>query len=348
MTHNWNAPMTDDEVRELGYTHRDGDGRWVRPKHRLCECPTGDEILAGLQLNGDTPSEEEDRFFVDWSEFWAKERTASEWLIEPILARGRGHAIYAKYKTGKSLVMLWMACELSQRSDMNVIYLDYEMGEEDLDERLTDLGYGPDSDLSRLRYSLLPALPALDHPEGGDALCRIVDNEQAVRPDSHIVVVIDTIGRAVVGKENDADTFRAFWRSTGMRLKQRGVTWARLDHAGHDDSHQRGSSSKGDDPDVIWSITKADEGGLTFKRDAARMSWVPARVGVVQLHDPLRYVPGVAPTPPGTLELIGQLNDLGVPRGASVRECGNAMRQAGLHASQAVVSAAVRARKEGP
>ena len=44
--------------------------------------------------------------FVDWGDFWGKDRTAPEWLYEDVLARGRGHAIYAKHGTGKSLFAL--------------------------------------------------------------------------------------------------------------------------------------------------------------------------------------------------------------------------------------------------
>lgn len=311
----------------------------------ICERYVGQAPVA---LNGATPADaiEDADEFIDWPTFWAKERTPAEWLVEPILARGRGHAIYAKHKTGKSLVMLWMAAQLSQHDDVVVIYLDYEMGEEDLDERLTDLGYGPESDLSRLRYDVIPSLPPLDQPEGGAALLHLVDVEQRAHPDAHIVVVIDTIGRAVVGDENEANTFRAFHRSTGMGLKRRGVTWARLDNAGHDDAHQRGSSSKGDDPDVIWLIKKAEDGGLTFVRDAARMSWVPAKVAVVQLRAPLRFVPGIAPAPVGTKELADLLDELGAPWDASVRAARSVLKKAKRQATQEVLTAAVRYRKE--
>src|SRR5216117_3816193 len=98
--------------------------------------------------------------FLDWEAFWARDRDDHDWLVEPILARGRGHAIYARHKTGKSLVMLWLATGLaSTRDDVIVLYLDYEMGDEDLHERLSDMGYSSQSDLSRLRYALLPTLP---------------------------------------------------------------------------------------------------------------------------------------------------------------------------------------------
>ena len=44
---------------------------------------------------------------------WGQDHGDQEWLFEPILARGRGHAVYAKHKTGKSLVLLWIATTLA-------------------------------------------------------------------------------------------------------------------------------------------------------------------------------------------------------------------------------------------
>src|SRR5262249_19746449 len=50
--------------------------------------------------------------FIDWAEFWSRDHTAAEWLVEDVLARGRGHSLYASRKSGKSLLMLWLALRL--------------------------------------------------------------------------------------------------------------------------------------------------------------------------------------------------------------------------------------------
>ncbi len=81
-------------------------------------------------------------------------------------------------------------------------------------------------------------MPALDLPEGGRALGDLLDAVQVEYPDHHPVVIIDTTGRAVQGDENSADTIRSFYRWTGLGLKQRGATWARLDHAGQKTSDE--------------------------------------------------------------------------------------------------------------
>jgi KaiC/GvpD/RAD55 family RecA-like ATPase len=288
--------------------------------------------------------------YIDWPEFWAHDHAEQEWLYEPILAPGRSHVIYAKRKAGKSLFALWIACELAKRSDVIVIYLDYEQSEDDLYERLVEFGYDEDTDLSRLRYALLPELGPLDEPGAGPAaLHALVDAEIVAHPDAHIVVIIDTLGRAVTGSENDNDTYRAYWTHTGIGLKRRGVTTLRLDHEGKDATRgQRGGSSKGDDPDVIWRLTPGDQGGRILTRDAARMVWVPEKVGVVRLDDPFRYGLGLAPTPAGTKDLADELDRLGVPSTATVRECRTALKANDRRAASDVLAAAVKYRKTRP
>ena len=46
---------------------------------------------------------------INWDDFWHAEYTA-EWLIEPLFAARRSHALYAGAKTGKSYVVL-AACD---------------------------------------------------------------------------------------------------------------------------------------------------------------------------------------------------------------------------------------------
>ena len=99
-------------------------------------------------------------------------------LVEDVLARGRGHALYATRKAGKSLFLLaQVAASRHRRRPRHAVYLDYRMTEDDLYERLEAMGYGPDTDLSRLRYALLPSLPPLDTREGAQALVAILDQD---------------------------------------------------------------------------------------------------------------------------------------------------------------------------
>jgi KaiC/GvpD/RAD55 family RecA-like ATPase len=284
-------------------------------------------------------------FFVDWADFWARDRREADWLFEDVLAQGRGHAIYAGFKTGKSLFMLSMAAQLAMRG-VAIVYLDYEMGDDDLYDRLSDMGYGPDTDLSHLHYAVLPSLPTLDTDLGALALFEKVDAVQAAHPGAHVAVVIDTTARAVAGEENSADTYRDFYRHTGLGLKQRGVTWARLDHSGKDQSKgQRGSSAKGDDVDVVWHLVRNDN-GLELRRDASRMGWVPAKVTFRQMADPLRFIRVAEDWPAGTAEVARVLDGLGVAVSLGERPAGKALRVAGHQAGQHLVRAAQKYRRQ--
>jgi hypothetical protein len=304
------------------------------------------DVEAELRQVGAEPAERNDAtdtFFVDWAEFWAQDRRDADWIFEDVLARGRAHAFYAVRKTGKSLLLLFVGASLATGAQpIVVIYLDFEMTEADIYERLGDMGFGPDSDLSRLRYALLPSLPPLDEPEGAKALLEQLDAVQAEFPDHHVVVIIDTTGRAVAGDENSADTIRNFYRWTGLALKRRGVTWARADHAGKDPTKgQRGSSAKGDDVDVIWKVTRSDD-GFVLQREAARMSWVPEKVAFRQHDGPLRFEPVGSAWPAGTKEVAELLDWLDVAATAGYRKAAEALRNAGQGRSTDLVRAAQR------
>jgi RecA-family ATPase len=223
----------------------------------------------------------------------------------------------------------------------HVVYFDLEMTEADLVERLTDLGYGPGDDLGHLHYYLLPNLPPLDTAEGGRAVERIVTAHQAD------LVVLDTTSRVVAGAENDADTFRAFYRHTGQRLKAAGITYVRLDHAGKDIAQgQRGSSAKADDVDVVWEMTAAD-GAVKLKATHARMSWVDRAVVLARQTEPLlRHVRTQRAWQAGCTEAARDLDDLELPVDVTVTAAQEALREAGKGSRRAVVADAVRWRKE--
>jgi len=285
--------------------------------------------------------------FIDWPTFWDRDYDEAEWVYPDVLARGRGHALYASHKMGKSLFMLYVAAELATGSEpIVVVYLDYEMTAADIVDRLEDMGYGPDSDLSRLLYALLPTLPPLDTATGAVALTDLVDRAQKRWPSHHLVVIVDTIGRAVRGEENSADTFQDFYAHTGIELKRRGITWVRLDHGGKDPTRgQRGTSAKGDDVDVVWKLTRT-ESGVCLHRDFARMPWVSERVTFGLTEGPLAYRRLADDWPAGTGECANLLDRLGVPLVACAREAQAALRTIDEGRRKQVIVAALRWRRD--
>ena len=229
---------------------------------------------------------------IDWAKFWDDDHSDEDWLAYPLLPRGRAIALYAPAKAGKSTVVLAVAAALAtgrpilgarQSEPERVLYLDYEMTQADMQERLVELGYSEQDDLENLRYALLPSLPPLDTVEGAIALLELVDYLNVV------CVVIDTFGRAVQGEEDHADTVRAFYRHTGLALKAKGITYLRTDHSGKDVSKgMRGSSAKNDDVDLVWKLTRADISaevhGVKIDRTHSRISWVPESLTIKRVE----------------------------------------------------------------
>lgn len=300
-----------------------------------------DKLSAAIRNEGPPPVQ-----FVDWDELWDRVRTADDWLCPDVFARGRGHALYAKHKVGKSLFVLAVCAELIVTDpNVAVIYLDYEMTEDDLRDRLEDMGYGPDTDFTRFHYALLPTLPPLDTPHGGEALDQIIETVQTQHPDCHIFVVIDTTGRAIHGEENNADTYQDFYRFTGIRLKRRQVTWVRLDHAGKDAGQgQRGSSAKGDDVDLVWKIEAADN-GVVLKRESTRISWAKEKVTFAMTTEPLRYHRAIV-WAEGTKDVAEQLDRINFPVDGTGTAASTALRDAGTPRRREVVLDAVKYRRE--
>lgn len=284
--------------------------------------------------------------FVDWDDLWDKESTSDDWLYPDVFARGRGHAIYATHKAGKSLFTLDACAKMATGPDATaVLYLDYEMTEDDLRERLEDMGYGPGTDLSRFHYALLPTLPPLDTPHGGEALDQLVEQVQAIHPDHELFVVIDTTSRAVHGEENEADTYQDFYRFTGIRLKRRAVTFVRLDHAGKDAGRgQRGSSAKGDDVDLVWKLEPADN-GVRLKRELTRISWAKEVVTFAMTEEPLRYTRAVTWVA-GTKDCANDLEELGVPVDTPANAAIRILRDAKRGRRRDVVLDAIRYRRD--
>lgn len=290
---------------------------------------------------------------IDWRTLW-DEQQATDWLLEPLFARGRGHSIYAGQKVGKSLLVasVLVPAALGQAvlgrpegEPLRVLYLDYEMTRDDVAERVEAMGYGPEhaDGLEALAYHVLPSIPPLDTPDGGLAVLRWAQTHRAD------LVIVDTLARAVAGAENDADTYRAYYLYTGMPLKAAGIATARLDHAGKEaDRGQRGSSAKADDVDVVWKLTAKDDGRFTLESTHRRMGWVPAKVELTRNDDPLSYALADGATwPAGTAGLAARLAELGADLDITVRDAMQLLRENGGGARKQAVVKALQHRRNG-
>ena len=271
-------------------------GFWAQLRHRGdWKAATADYLHRNPAPTTPTTPTDTHNAFIIWPDFWNENyESDDDWLVKPVIARKRQTAIFAQAKQGKSLFVLHCVAALATgrpvlghpaQPPVDIVYLDYEMTPDDLQGRLYAMGYDESVDLSKLHYALIPSLPPLDSPEGATAVMALIEATGSQ------VLVIDTMGRAVTGEENSADTYRNFARHLGMQLKARGIALIRTDHAGKNiGKGQRGSSGKNDDVDLVFSLTKAD-GTLTLKRTHSRLNLASDRYTYRELDSPLRYEP---------------------------------------------------------
>jgi hypothetical protein len=285
---------------------------------------------------------------IDWSTFWSKDRRLEEWLLEPLLPRGRSIATFSPAKAGKSLLSLDVAARLATGARVldqpagepaSVVYFDLEMTEDDVYERLSDMGYGPETDLSRLHYYLLPDLPSLDTPQGGEVVLGLARLHNAD------LVIFDTTSRILDGPENEADTLRSLYIYTGLPLKADGRTVWRLDHAGKELSKgQRGTSAKNDDVDLVWELTRQEQ-GIRLRATHRRQSWIPETLDLVRLNDPLRHERAAQSWPSGAADLAHLLDELDVPLDYGRPKVRQALADAGHKARDTLIAAAITYRR---
>jgi hypothetical protein len=293
---------------------------------------------------------------VDWKTFWTQDHIVEDWIAKPLIARARQTALFAGAKTGKSWLTLNVVAALATgkpilghppQTQVHCLYLDYEMVEADLYERLEQFGYTEEDDLSHLHYALIPSLPPLNTPEGASAIMRLCELTKAE------VVVIDTTGRAIEGEENSADSYREFARTTGLALKRAGIACVRTDHAGKDGGKkhgQRGSSAKNDDVDIVYRLDKTDD-GLMLVRTHTRISWVPDKVDlIVEDIDDITTIRQRTRTTKGwtvqEIDLAKHLDTLGIPKNAGVNEAQRIAKELGAKLGRkSVLSRAIQCRQ---
>lgn len=295
-------------------------------------------IVTEVHLPGEVSSNGH-RPDVDWSTFWTQTVSEHDWLIEPIIPRGRAIALYAPAGEGKSELVLALACQAATKG-VKVLYLDFEMTTADLMDRLYDMNYGPETDLSNLHYLLHPDIPTLDTVEGGQALSELAQERDAE------LIIIDTFMRIVAGKENDADTLLKYDLHTGRLMKAAERTVLRIDHAGKDITlGARGTSAKRDDIDLIWRLQRRED-GVRLKAEKRRMGWVPEYVDLTRNDYPVTYGEVPATWPEGTKRLAKVLDDMGVDPALGRPAVRKLLIEVGETAKNANLSAAIRYRRE--
>lgn len=277
---------------------------------------------------------------LDWAELFAEtDDDEPDWLVADILERGRSHVIYAPKKHRKSLITQVFCGQLARAA--TTLYLDLENSRGDIRARFRAMGHTPEH-LARLHYFSFPSLAMLDTPTGGAQLAALVERHQAE------LVVLDTTSRVVGGDENDADTFRRFYRYALVPLKAAGVTVLRLDHAGKDlSAGQRGSSAKGDDVDTVWQLIKHDDDHFTLKCEAQRSGHHPQTIALVRQLNPLAIVRADAGSdPPAIAALVAEMQRLNIPVSMGRRAAHAQLVAAGIKVGNGPLTEAIRVRRD--
>ena len=214
---------------------------------------------------------------LDWEVEFSRAPTPMEWLAEPLLPVKRHITLAGPAKAGKSLFVAEMAaCIASGQSFLGfpvtrsiVVYLDFENSpEEDVTPRFRAMGFGP-GDLEGLHYFSYPDLRPFDTAGGGNELLALLKEYEPG------LVVIDTASRTIAGKENENDTWAAFYRHTGMLLRSRGIAMVRIDHTGKDRSKgPRGGSGKIADVDGVWILDRPTKNSHLRRLTCDSTRWV--------------------------------------------------------------------------
>ncbi len=230
---------------------------------------------------------------IDWNKLW-EDKSELLWFIPNLLCAGRAHGFPAATGIGKSLLWQEAAAALASGREIlgypaqeaiRVLYLDHEnipLG--DIKPRLIAMGFSPEN-LENFKYLSFPTIESLNTQMGGKTFIGFLD---FFKPD---LVFIDTFSRFVSGDENGAKVAHDFYDNTGRELKKRGIAYLRIDHVGKDPNKgARGSSAKGDDLDLNWTMSKTrvpNEYLLTNIK--ARVPVSTKSIVIIRESDPLAH-----------------------------------------------------------
>ena len=271
---------------------------------------------------------------VDWNDLYKRQPFVEEWLAYPVAAKGRLISIYGPAKVGKSVFTLELAASVATGRDFlgqptiksRVLYIDRENDPfRDVCERLKQMGFTAEELKDNLFFLSFPTIDDFDTQSGATTILNWVDTYKID------FVVVDTISRFVLGKENENDTWRQVYKLTGQELKKRGITFLRIDHSGKDLSKgARGASAKEQDVDITWSMSKPKNKPFILSADSNRMPIEVDELKLILNLKPLRFEwqdsREFENEEIKIAKWVKQLDGTTLPSTASVKETGNFIR----------------------
>lgn len=305
---------------------------------------------------------------VKWPAFWAHDSSDEPDIIERVLPPAAAISIYSEPGKGKSVTMLDWAVKMATGVDVagrseprrpfRVLYYDMENPIRVLKNRMEDMGYGPETDLSNLLLWQFSTAGPLNTKEGANEFLKWALRWQVD------VVILDTMSKVVMGDENSPEPFNQFNLMVSVKLKEAGVAQVRLDHSGKDILRgARGSNAKQADLEAEWRLTVDKEAApvvrgswkppiRVFKFTADKPPREPHLADtfyVNQFVDPLRHELVWSPEELVDEQKVQQtvevLDAAGVPVDAGRPAAREALRLAGVQVRNSLLADAVKFRR---
>lgn len=297
---------------------------------------------------------------VRWAEAWNDyDNTTRMDLVPRIIQEGSSVSFYSPAGAGKSLLLLEWAVKLARgeelmgqrRPPVKIMYIDQENSLGEVMSRLESMGYGPEDDLSNLRYHSLGQWPPLNTQEGADMMVG-----EIIRTGTQ-VVFLDTLSKFFDGNENESEPFITMNRLFGVRLRRVGVTIIRLDHSGKDATRgARGASAKEADLDTTYALTVTPtsvdgESTVLLVREKDRLGYGhKEQITFLRKREPITahelVMDATGMQRLDRIEvLVQEMDRLGVPLEAGRRIASERLREADIRARNDLILDAIRTRR---
>jgi hypothetical protein len=320
---------------------------WLLADHSVDELLDLVEATEPVTEANDNAEDELLLELIDWSVV----HDPADDLVERYVMPGRWTQNVVGAKGGKSSWTMWLAVELSEGRDpvdgtpaapVTVLYCDAEMGRDDLEALIRDMGHEPLA-LSNLHCS--ERRPRLDTDLGAAMLLGRVDRLGAR------LVVLDGLNGYIAPEadENASSTWRAIFDYTVQPLKDRGVAVLSNDNMGKDPTRgSRGNSAKTDKADGVVVAKKTEQGlslRTTHARAGAYFDHLDLNAEGFDRSKPIRYWRGSGGWPSGTQAAVQLLDRLGIPLEWGGKKVRQAVRAANETVSNEALAGAIRFRK---
>jgi hypothetical protein len=209
-------------------------------------------------------------------------RRTVEVLLPGLLLKGQSHLFYGASDTGKSWLAQYAARE-TMREGLPVLYFDLENLADVMEVRMLDTLEVLQEHLDDYFHYYPSVDLTLDHESKGwfTTLLDSFGEPGLVAWDS-LLGFLSLAGL----KEDASDDFEQWARFYLDQARYRGWTSMVLDHTGHNGSHARGTSRKGQTVQVVYKVEKPQP----FDRTAA------GRQKLTREKDRLAYLPKIVET----------------------------------------------------